>query len=128
MIVLTPCSRCRRHVRAVATTCPFCGSAVESARAMHVVRERLPRAAIAVLGASAIVLGCSSSDTSSTDAGYAPPYGHPPVDSAVDSLPADGSADGASDARDADGGPTDTGSPGNLYGAPAYGAPPTDGG
>ncbi|MBK7400634.1 MAG: hypothetical protein IPJ34_31385 [Myxococcales bacterium] len=144
MSFFTPCSGCRRHVQADAASCPFCGAAAPgaSAQAPRVVAQRLPRRALVAIGASAIVLGCSSGDgtSSGTDTGTgadstadtgldtgspAPAYGLPADTGTADTSTDTGSAvdsgktDGAADAD----GATDSGGP-----APAYGLPPADAG
>ena len=77
---------------------------------MRPVTARLRRGAVAALGASAILVGCSSGDGGQVVA----LYGVPPSDSAVD-----GTTDtGAADTGAVDSGPSDMGSDFALYGAP----------
>lgn len=134
-MALLPCTHCRRHVDAATAACPFCGKALAlAAPASRLVHERLRRSAVAALGASAILVGCSSGDTAD-----APPYGIAPYDSAVDTSAdtgADASKDTSTDAE-GDASPTDTSSSdaGDAAAdtretgiAPPYGIPPTDGG
>lgn len=147
MSFFTPCPGCRRHVQVDAGVCPFFGAAAPGASAPtpRVVAQRLPRRALVALGASAIVLGCSSSEgtSSGTDTGTAdstadaaldtgnpaPAYGAP-ADTGTGDTGDTGSGDtgGALDSgktdvgTDADGA-TDSGGP-----APAYGLPPPDAG
>lgn len=112
MSFLSPCSGCRRHVRADVSTCPFCGTAGPATiPAPRVVAQRLSRSALLALGASAIVLGCSSGDGTSTetDSGSG-------TDAVADAV--DGSLDT---------GPVDTGGPAPAYGAPADTGTPSDG-
>lgn len=112
MSFLSPCSACRRHVRADVATCPFCGAATPATGgAPRVIAQRLSRSALLALGASAIVLGCSSGDgtSSETDSGTG-------TDAVADAV--DGSLDT---------GPVDTGGPAPAYGAPADTGTPSDG-
>ena len=129
-MALLPCTHCRRHVDASASACPFCGEALALvAPAPRLVHERLRRSAVVALGASAILVGCSSGDTAD-----APPYGNAPYDSAVDTSAdtgADASKDTTTDAA-ADTGSPDTGDAAadtrETGVAPPYGIPPSDGG
>ncbi len=114
---------------------------------MRVVRQRLSRQAMAAIGASAIVVGCSGTDTVGTPVYGAPAdigadtaadavsldaaYGAPPdtgsfdsggtTDTASDATPDAPSKDSATDAPAIDGGVKDSGGP-----TPAYGLPPSD--
>lgn len=94
-----PCASCRRHVRVTDSSCPFCGCTAIG-DATPAARGRIPRRLAAVF-ATAMIAGCSSTET--------PVYGAPapPADSATD----------------ADTSVSDTGLPGTLYGGP-----PVDGG
>jgi hypothetical protein len=51
---LRPCTACKRHVRASATTCPFCDVALAPGRAQYVRPRALARAAVF----SAALVGC----------------------------------------------------------------------
>ncbi len=131
---LLPCTHCRRHVESTVAVCPFCGEALALAAPVpRLVNERLRRSALVALGASAMLVGCSS-----TDSGVAPPYGVAPYDSAVDTTPADAGVDVA---KDTDTGTLETGGADTSSDtsdaaadtreigiAPPYGIPPSDGG
>jgi len=109
-MALLPCTHCRRHVELTSAACPFCGGALALvAPEVRPVAGRLRRGAVAALGASAILVGCSSGDGGQVVA----LYGVPPSDSAVD-----GAADSTADTGAADSGPSDMGSDFALYGAP----------
>ena len=132
---LHPCESCNRHLRASTTECPFCGAlrapTPSIARAVSPV-VRLSRAALFTLGTGGVAVGgamvvvaCENQQTlyggppaerdASTDASTDAPL---MIDSAYGGPPADASSvDAGLDAQ------IDTGG-----GAPAYGAPPPDGG
>ncbi|MBL8716236.1 MAG: hypothetical protein JNL79_09585 [Myxococcales bacterium] len=113
-MALVPCTHCRRHVQVASAACPFCGGALALvAPVMRPVAARLRRGAVAALGASAILVGCSSGDGGQVVA----LYGVPPSDSAVDGT-ADSTTDTGADTGAADSGPSDMGSDFALYGAP----------
>lgn len=130
-MALLPCTHCRRHVDAATAACPFCGGALALvAPAPRLVCERLRRGAVVALGASAILVGCSSGDTAA-----APPYGIAPYDAAVDAskdATTDAEADtSAADTSAADGDSADGGDAADTREtgiAPPYGIPPSDGG
>lgn len=120
---LSPCPSCSRHVRASEASCPFCQAllapsdgAARSPAASMAAAPRLSRAAAYALGASLAVAGCSTTtDPNPRDGGTTPD--------------AAGSTDGGVDAAtDGSAGPDDGGNIQPPYGAPAYGAPPVDGG
>jgi len=117
---LLPCPSCSRHVRAFEDACPFCAAALVapvSGPAPRTPAQRLSRAALFALGASAAaVAACSGSVT--------PLYGAPASDSGA----LDGKADGDMQKVPPYGiPPMDAGNDGPVP-APLYGAPPPDAG
>ena len=149
---LVPCPACRRHIRAVETTCPFCSRAVSQASAQAVrpaMTGRLSRAALVALGTT--LAGCSAT-TSSVDGSMSPdtpladartgtdvqpdltnccpPYGHPIFDASTDTGSVDTGVDAGNIAPPYGIAPTDAGMPdtgtdaGNI--APPYGIAPAD--
>ena len=98
---LVPCPSCSRHVRSSESACPFCASALapSAGPAPRSPGQRLSRAALFALGASAAaVAACAGSTT--------PLYGAPAGDS--------GALDGTPD--------------GEQQTQPPYGIPPMDAG
>lgn len=75
---LAACASCRRHVRVEETSCPFCGTSIESVRLPDVVVGRISRGElltiIATLGAGALI-GCDKKDDPGN---LAEVYGAPP--------------------------------------------------
>ncbi len=121
--MLAPCPSCRRHVRAGADACPFCGAACAFEPPVAPLARRMSRAAMVALASSLALVGCGSDEV--------PVYGAPvPPDAASDGTPDDAGADAAMYGlppydSGADTGADDTGGNVNMYGAPP---PPADAG
>lgn len=77
---LRPCTSCARHVRANATSCPFCSASLEvDTQEPAVPHERLGRAARMAFGGAAamaltVAIGCGKDNKEN----IAMPYGAPP--------------------------------------------------
>lgn len=143
---LAPCPGCSRHVRALETACPFCGSTLDAqfraaaARRTSTPARRLGRAALFAFGSAVASSGCYEHHLRAPEA---PGIG--PVDAAFNAdaaLPdaVDAGTDAAIPSIALYGAPPDPvldagalddldGAVFNLYGAapaPHYGAPPED--
>ena len=110
---LVPCESCGRHLRALATVCPFCAAAhtpvsVPEVAATGVRLSRTAMLAVSAGLAAAVMDGCNST----------PAYGVPPGPYDAQVIDA-----GVTDAgAPTDGPPADDGGPAVRYGAPP---PPT---
>lgn len=142
MAHLLPCPGCARHVRASDARCPFCDAALSGGPAPRLPSARLGRAATFAFGAAVATIGASGCAESTV-----PPDAAIAVDSSVATDSGGGGTDagggvdaggGGTDAgggvdagggADAGGGVdagTDAGGVTPPYGAPAYGAPPSE--
>jgi hypothetical protein len=128
--LLLICPSCQCHVRAVDTSCPFCGfemsASVRAALALRSPGVRLGRAALYALSMGTLTLAsaCSSGNSESGDGGntdapdetcVCPPYGHP-----ADAGHFDSATEAAPDVSDTDSS--------DVTIAPPYGHPPFDAG
>lgn len=114
---LAPCPSCSRHVKTSETACPFCQASLPAGAvvALPAPPARMSRAAAIAFTASLALAGCEGGTASVGDGGAADEGGQ-----------SDGGkeSDGGKDATS----PPDDGGIQPPYGAPAYGAPPPDGG
>lgn len=132
---LGPCPSCRRHVRASAGACPFCGAAIALARVTPGASQRLARGALFLFASSLVATGgaCGGStapETPAGDTGSATSDTSTKTDSmGIDSMGIDTSMTDTGGVAPPYGIPPedtgvvdDTGTPGAKYGAP----PPPD--
>lgn len=112
---LEPCPSCRRHLRTIESTCPFCGAtvatAMQAARPRTLPRTRLGRAALFAFGIGVAATG-SAACVDSRDPGQRDDDDGADDDDADDARPDDGGRLADAD-REVDEGRT----------MPVYGAP-----